>query len=230
VRDFDRPFRALTPGFADLMLDAPYRDIFDPPADPLAVLNYYHVRYVLFYSGEVPDNRQGQFRAALRRVLQQPAPELVSEDRALEAWRVPPVEPAGPFLRTDTGWYPIENWEGLGLGRWMGAPAQLYLERPQPVPVTISFVAVSFAKPRRLEVRADDQPVGVFTIAPDRADVTLQLPAARGTTRLLFRSLDGADTPSALTGARDNRSLSIGLTRVRVAVGSGASSALRPPG
>lgn len=214
-RDIERPFRTQTPGFADLIEGKPFRDMVQP-ADPLAVLGYFRVRYVLLYSGDVPPARAEALRATLRRVLGQPGPAHVARDGTLEAWRVPPAPAPGAFLRTGAGWYPLESWTGLGPGRWMGATADLYLERPAAAAVTVAFSALSFGGSRRLEVRAGDAVLDTFTVTPKVGEIRLRLPAAAGATRLTLRSLDGTISPREAAGLADNRQLSVGLARVRV--------------
>jgi hypothetical protein len=223
-RDLDRPFRSNTPGFADLSLNRPFVDIFEPMVDPLAALNYFRVRYILLYRGEVRDDEPGRrLQAAIRQLLRQTAPAMTTADQALEAWRVPPREVPLAFLRTGRGWHPVERWQANSYRRWMAEEAEWHLERSVDVPVTIDFVAVSYAKPRRIEVRADDQVLGVYTIRPELMPVTLHLPAGSGTTRLTFRSLDGIDIPNEWqpnAGTRDSRALSVAMTQVHVTPGA----------
>ena len=89
------------------------------------------------------------------------------------------TSPPGPFLRADRGWFPIESLPALGRTRWMGEQARLYLERPLPAPATVRLIAVSYATPRRIEVRADDAPVGVFTVPTEPTEIVFSLaPAA----------------------------------------------------
>jgi hypothetical protein len=219
-RDVEHPFRTNTPGFADLALARPFRDIFEAAPDPLAVLEYYRVRYILLYRGEVSDDPAGRaFLANLRQVLRQSAPTFVSEDGALEAWHVPPATLATAFLRADQGWFPVETWPTLGRTRWMGQQALLYLERPRPVTATIRFVAVSYAVPRRLEVLAGNQVLGTFTVLTEPTDIVVTVPPAAGSTRLTLRSLDGTDSPANHGNPRDARHLSIALARVRLTEG-----------
>jgi hypothetical protein len=215
-RDVERPFRGQTPGFAELTHGQPYHDMFTPEPDPLSVLTYYHVRYVLLYADELPPQQANALRANLRRLLRQDGPALVGPDGALEAWRVPPAPLPAPFLRAGTGWHPLEEWTGRGPSRWMTEQAELYLERPTAQAVTIAFTVHSFAAPRRLEVRADNALIGVYPLTPTPGEVRLTLPPASGSTRLTLRSLDGAITPAAASGARDDRLLSFGLSGVRV--------------
>ena len=223
-RDVERPFRTQTPGFADLMTGRPYYDFVEPAPPPLAALNYFHVRYVLLYAGDVQADKAENLRKTLRRVLEQPSPAHVSPDGEVEAWRVPDVPMPGPFLRAGAGWHPPEDWTGLGMGRWMATSADLYLERPVAEEVTVAFTALSFAAPRRLEVRADGVVIGVYTITPTPEAIQIHLPVAARTTRLTLRSLDGATSPEAVSGARDSRQLSIGLAGVRVLLASAASA------
>jgi hypothetical protein len=122
-------------------------------------------------------------------------------------------------LRTGSGWHPVERWQVSSYRRWMADEAEWYLERTEDVAVTIDFVAVSYGKPRRLEVRADDRVLGVYTIRPELMPVTLQIAAGTGTTHLAFRSLDGTDVPSEVqpnARTRDSRALSVAMTQVRV--------------
>jgi hypothetical protein len=223
ARDIERPFRAQTPGFADLAQSEPYEDIFAPAPDPLAVLNYYHVGYILYYRGELREEvpREDDLRetidVALRRVLGQPGPALVSADGALEAWRTPRVEPPAAFLRAGRGWQSVEETLEAERFRWIGEAAELTVERAQAMPAMLTFVARSLGEPRRLEVRDGERVLGVYTIGEEGpTEVRLPLPAASGATRLILRSLDGVASPDEYGLPDDDRQLSVALSDVRL--------------
>lgn len=215
VRLPEPPLRANTPGFADLVTGRPYRDIFTPAPAPLAALNALHVRYVLFYPAEVPERQRERYRRTLRAVLQQAAPAHTSADGLLEAWRVPAVA-APPFLRVGPGWHAVEDWVDRGASRWMGQEATLVLERPRPTAAAITFTAVAYARPRRLEILADGQRAGLVDIGLGPTTATVRLPDGQGAAHLTLRSLDGADTPLDLDGTLDDRRLSIRLAGVQL--------------
>ncbi|MCC6629151.1 MAG: hypothetical protein IT340_17315, partial [Chloroflexi bacterium] len=216
-REVERPFRTNTPGFVDLGTARPLRDIFEAMPDPLAVLNYFHVRYVLVYRGEVLDDAPGRaLLTSLRRVLRQSAPALTSADGALEAWGVPPAALTEPFMRADRGWWPVETIPQLGRTRWMGERSLLVLERPRLTPVTVEFTAVSYQEPRRIEVRAGDRVLDVVTVTPAPHDFVVTVPADLGSTHLTLTSLDGVDSPALHGNEHDQRDLSVAVARVRL--------------
>ena len=99
----------------------------------------------------------------------------------------------------------------------MGAIAELYVERREPAAATLTFEARSLGEPRRLEVRAGATVLGTFVV-DDKGEtqVRVPLPAGRGATPLILRSLDGAATPEELGLAEDDRPLSVALSDVRL--------------
>jgi hypothetical protein len=216
VRLPEPPLRSTTAGFTDLATAPPPRDIVEPTPDPLAALAALRVRYILFYPEEVPERRRERYWQALRAVLGQERPTLVSADGRLEAWRVPDVV-GPPFLRIGEDWHDIEDWTGRGPARWMGPEATLILERPRPMAATITFTALAFARPRLLEVRVADQPAVILVIGTEPTPATVRVPAGQGPARLTLRSLDGADSPLDLGESPDNRRLSVLLTDVQLA-------------
>lgn len=113
----------------------------------------------------------------------------------------------------------------LAMGRWLRMMASR--SRGDGVPcrregrgwaaATVTFTAVSFSRPRRLEVRADDAPLGTVEVRTAPVEHHLALPAGQGTTHPTLRSLDGTASPLAVAGTPDDRRLSVGLARVRLA-------------
>jgi hypothetical protein len=209
------PLRASTPGFADLARDRPYQDIVQPPPDPLQALNLFHVRYVLFYPAEAPARERERYRRALQRVLGQTGPADVSADGQLEAWRVPAVAVTEPLLRAGEGWFPVETWPGVGTGRWLRGKGTLYLERPRPAAVTLTFTAVSFGRPHHLVVEAGDRVVATLPVTPRAARLSLTLPPGQGRTVLRLRTVEGV-SPADQTALGDKRPLTVGLADVSV--------------
>jgi hypothetical protein len=98
VRLPEPPLRSTTAGFTDLVTAPPPRDIVEPTPAALAALAALRVRYIFFYPDEIPARQRERYWQALRAVLGQERPTLLSADGRLEAWRVPEVV-GPPFLR-----------------------------------------------------------------------------------------------------------------------------------
>jgi hypothetical protein len=209
------PLRANTPGFADLVQDRAYRDIARPAVEPLAALNAFHVRYVLFYPGEVPERELAGYRRRLERVLGQPGPAYVAADGQLEAWRVPIVVDVAPFLRIGDGWQRVENWDGVGAGRWLRDEGEAHLEALGGRGATLHLLAVSFARPRTLEVRLDGELLAVEAVGTTPTPVTVTLPPGRERATLTFEAREGVNARDQ-EAFGDKRPLTIGIAEIEL--------------
>jgi hypothetical protein len=208
------PFEG-APLFRQFARLGPATDITYDDWHPLArsVLSYYRVGYVLLEKARLEEPRQFQAAQALVAEVLGPS-EPAYEDDELVAYRVEwgAIE---PFLRLGQGWHEVEE-QAWGTFRWIQQDrAELYIVLPGESNPTLSFQAISFLRPRRLEVVQDGTVVATLEVGVELGpyQVPLHLPA--GETRLELRA-DGYDVPAAVGAGTDPRPLSIGFSEVRI--------------
>jgi hypothetical protein len=91
--------------------------------------------------------------------------------------------------------------------RWMAEHARLGLMTPESTSVALQLTAQAFARPRRVRISLQGQPLAVITIRAERSRYEIgPLDIQRGVSVLELESLDAADSPP-----HDPRRLSIAL-------------------
>jgi hypothetical protein len=183
----------------------------------LALLGHYQIEYIVLERGRLIE--EGDL-AATERLVQEvlgPAghdgrPDY--DDGTLVAYRVP-HEPSGAFLRLGDGWHEVEE-QSWGPFRWINRDrAEVWAILPEEVTLQFDFQAVSFLRPRRLDILLNGTPATSFEVqtALQPYSVTLSLPA--GENRLELRA-DGYDVPTEVGAGDDTRPVSIGFSEVRL--------------
>jgi hypothetical protein len=155
------------------------------------------------------------YRRRLERVLGQPGPAYVAADGQLEAWRVPVVADVAPFLRIGDGWQRVENWDGVGAGRWLRDEGEAHLEALGGRGATLHLLAVSFARPRTLEVRLDGELLAVEAVGTTPTPVTVTLPPGRERATLTFEAREGVNARDQ-EAFGDKRPLTIGIAEIEL--------------
>ncbi len=210
------PF-AGAPLFRQLAQLSPAGDILYDDWRSLAgsVLHHYNIDFIVLEKARLQEEGLLQkARALVEEALGGRSPD--EEDEDLIVYRVPPLEEDAlrPFFRLGRGWYEVEE-RPWGPFRWMERDrAELFVIRPQAGPTTIELQAVSFLRPRRLDVIWEGKPIASCSIGMtfQRCRFGVDLPA--GETRLELRS-EGYDIPREAGVGDDPRPLSIGFSVVR---------------
>jgi hypothetical protein len=192
-----------------------------PVDSPLGVLATYGVTVIVVYRPPYyrPDAEDGPppNEALMRRRVQQllgvAGPNWEDEVGAL--YRVPVAAPT-PVLALGEGWHAVEPWAG-GRMRWMTAEGHIRLDRAVDRPITLTFTAWSFRRPRVVEVLLGDRPLTTVTVSPDPKPYAIDLPPGASPALIAFRATDGADTPASLGLGADPRPLSIAVADLRAA-------------
>jgi hypothetical protein len=218
-READTAFLAHAPVLGDLMRRASQPDIL-PALNPRAVLATYRVTAIVVYRPPYyrPDEpaepllSEPAQRQRVQQVVGLAGPTW--EDATGAIYRVPPTAPV-PVLALAAGWHAPEAWPG-GWMRWTHAAADLRLDRPRHEPVTISFTAWSFQRPRTLAVLLDGRPLTTVPLTPDPRLVAISLPPGAGAARVTLHTTEGAETPASLGLGADSRPLALGIAHLQV--------------
>ncbi len=189
------------------------RDITYDDWRPLAasVLHHYHVGYIVLERGRLEE--QGQW-AGTRQLVQEvlAAEQPAYADGELEAYPVPEGS-IEPFIALGSGWHEVEE-QPWGPFRWMDRDrAVAYLIAPEAQTTTLSFQAVGFLRPRRLEIVRDGQTVSTLEVSTALQPYSLTLALPAGETRLELRA-DGYDVPREVGAGDDPRAVSVGFSRM----------------
>ncbi|MDQ2806146.1 MAG: hypothetical protein M3Z04_04385 [Chloroflexota bacterium] len=218
VRDYyledSSPFHS----FLDLE-PQPQPDIV-PPLDPLAVLNYYRIPYVVAYKADesyLSAADRNQVLAYARSLFPDPAAQ-VQDDGQLTAYRVPPLSNPPPLIWVGAGWQPVEH-DSRRIWRWSkGQAAYLQLLNQTPLHGPLRFVSATIVGQAQLTVRLDDTLLGtVHLVAGEQLYDLGAVTVPPGEHTLTF-SADSPPHPANEAGgaANDRRLLDFLLTAVQL--------------
>jgi hypothetical protein len=143
-------------------------------------------------------------------------PTYVAADGGARALAVPVVATVPPGLRIGDGWQRVETWDGVGMGRWLRGEGEAHLESLGGRAVTLRFLAVSFARPRTLEVRLGGELLAVAPVGVSPAPVTVTVPPGRDRATVTFEAREGVNSRDQ-ADLDDKRPLTIGLAEIEVA-------------
>ncbi len=147
----------------------------------------------------------------------------VAEDNIAAIYKVKPVLPGSVaserFMQVGSSWYALEEGPGMSF-RWMaGESAELCAYQGAPVTGALHFQAVSFLKPRRVQVRVRGQLLLETIVPADGAFhqyATPDLVWPRGHQLVRVTTPDGSDIPGDVGQGDDTRRLSLGIADVRI--------------
>ena len=225
-REPPKTFLERAPVLSDLMRPSDAPEIVRVDS-PLGVLAAYGVTAIVIYrppyyrpeAVDGPPPNEALMRQRVQQLLRAAGPDWEDETGAL--YRVPAAAPT-PVVALGEGWHAVEPWAG-GRMRWMTAEGSLRLDRSPDRPVTLTFTAWSFGRPRGVAVLIGDRPLTTLTVSPDPKPYAIELPPGASPALIELRATDGADTPASLgLGAGSARPLDRG--------GRSAGRGWRPPG
>jgi hypothetical protein len=210
---------APSPFFPFIELNTHPKPDIVPPLDPFAVLNYYHMRYVVVYKEdegyETPQDHT-VVAAYVHYLFPDPA-AIVQDDAQLTAYRVPERENK-PMIWVSSGWYPAETQNGQ-TWRWSdGQQASLHVLTQTPLTWHLQFAAASFRGTAHLEIAVNGRAVKTIDIRPDTQSYdagVIQVPA--GNNEISFRTDAPARSPSEVgSNPLDTRKLGFLLTGLQL--------------
>jgi hypothetical protein len=158
-------FARYTPGVRELEGAAPIPDDIVRPGWPEAGqrgLAAYGIRYVTL---DLNSDKDDYFAIVRDHAAQLGLGAPIVADAALEVYQRPESWPVGPLGFLGAGWQGLERQPPYRW-RWMGEQAELRLFNPldQPVRVTLSLNAASYAQPRELVLQLGATALGRLPI------------------------------------------------------------------
>lgn len=132
-----------------------------PQLNPIAVLNYYNIKYVVEYQKEA--------NAELKAYLQKLFPITTTptyKDAQLTAYKVPDMPQTSPLVWLgNTGWYQPETGSG-GLWRWSKGVSNLYILNKTSLLLHLKFKAATLVGNAHLVIKVNGVGLKSFDLLP----------------------------------------------------------------
>jgi hypothetical protein len=190
------------------------KDIFNQNSSETAqsTLNYYDVRYIVLHTNLLT-NEQLEFAEHLLQSNLNTDPIIYKND-SLIVYKVPTTS-IKPIITLDAGWHGLENWSETPT-RWTTDDATLFTHTNDNCTVTMSLQALSFHRPRTVEIYANDQLVQRTTVPTSFSHISIPIQLHKGENTIRFHVPEGAERPCDIPelNNRDTRRLSVAVQNV----------------
>jgi len=115
------------------------------------------------------------------------------------------------------GWHDSENWNGT-LARWMDGDAAITIYSEENCTAHLSFQALSFVRPRSLELSSGTFPEVWLNVTTKSANLTQSIRLTRGQNLIKFRVPEGCEKPCNIPelNSSDCRCLSLAIRNLNV--------------
>ncbi|MHB8117575.1 MAG: ArnT family glycosyltransferase [Methanothrix sp.] len=116
-----------------------------------------------------------------------------------------------------SGWHGSENWNGT-LTRWMDSDAAIIVYSELNRSANLSFLALSFARPRSLALSSEALPEVRLNVTTKLANLTQPIHLTRGQNMIKFRIPEGCEKPCDIPelNSSDCRCLSVAVQNLNV--------------
>jgi hypothetical protein len=116
-----------------------------------------------------------------------------------------------------SGWHGPENWNGI-IARWMDADAKIIVYSDENRSANLSFQALSFARPRSLQLSMEATPEVILNVTTKFANHTQPIRLTRGQNLIGFRSPEGCEKPCDMPelNSSDCRCLSVAVQNLNI--------------
>ena len=116
-----------------------------------------------------------------------------------------------------SGWHGPENWNGI-IAHWMDADAKIIVYSDENRSANLSFQALSFARPRSLELSLEATPEVMLNVTTKFANQTQPIRLTRGQNLIGFRSPEGCEKPCDMPelNSSDCRCLSVAVQNLNI--------------
>jgi len=128
------------------------------------------------------------------------------------------------FILSDDGWYDLENWTNTSI-RWMQGSATLIINSDRDRTASLSFKALSFYRPRTLEIYSGESLVARSSVLTSFVNVSAPIRLIKGTNIVRLHTLEGCERPcdKPELNSLDDRCLSIAVQNVTLTEGKSGS-------
>lgn len=181
------------------------------------ILNAYRLRYVLIHKDQLRPWEATDLLLATARAL--PDNLIVRDDASVRVYQIPQRAAAGTVVGFGRGWYPPERRAGTGEWfRWTQGAATLSITLldDAPRPARMRAFVFAYARPITLDVLVDGTLAQTITVPVGGLTIDLPISLRRGYNGVELRAREPALRPVDLSGARDNRLLSFGVSALEV--------------
>jgi len=194
------------------------------------ILNYYNIKYIILHKELMDEEQFNSANAILQRCIKEdPA---IYEHNTKRTWKGQPYsvndtmivyevkkQPLKTFIPSNEGWHHLENWDGTAT-RWMSDDATLMIYSDENRTADLSFQALSFYRPRTLEIYVNDLP-HIWAEVPTEGFVMVKAPPIslnEGANIIRFQVPEGCERPCDIPELenRDSRCLSVAVQNVAI--------------
>lgn len=193
--------------------------VIQPPvlSRTIDILNAYDLRYVLIHKDQLRPWEAADLLAATSRAL--PDNLIVLDDASVRVYQIPQRAARGTAVGFGGGWYSPEQRAGTAEWfRWTRGAAILSITRfgAAPRPVELRAFVFAYGRPIALDVLLDGKLASTITVPVGGVTIAVPTTLSHGYNGVELRAREPALRPVDLTGARDNRSLSFGVSALEV--------------
>lgn len=133
-----------------------YEDILNQNVTDIcpSVLNYYNIRYIVLHEDRMNSDKLSSVNQFLQMSIG--APFLIYENDSIVVYKIKTDSISKNLIMSlGASWHGLEDWGGTPT-RWMENDATLIIESEEDRTAVLSFQAISFYRPRTLEMYAGD--------------------------------------------------------------------------
>ncbi|WP_231592246.1 hypothetical protein [Methanosarcina sp. Kolksee] len=211
-----RNFELNTPVVRELTYLQSTDDILDQDIDQVgtSILNYYNISYIVLHTNYMNDTEIDFAEKLIQMNLN--AERKTYEKDSLIVYHVK-KEPLKSFMVLKDGWNSLETLN-LEPARWISNNATILVYSNSSRNATLNFNALSFQRPRTLEVYNGKTLQDRQTISTELSRLSVPISLKEGENLILLHVPEGADIPSNIPELKneDSRELSIEVQNVRL--------------
>lgn len=184
-----------------------------------SLLSSYNIRYIIIHKKDITREEFAYLENLSRSILNDTP---VYDNEELLVYKVKKVQGAIQYMACGDGFYNAERWDDGYIWRWMDNDAKLLIVNmdEHDINANITLSVVSFAKPRRLEVRANSITMRSISVPqqPKEEITILNVTLHHGTNVVEFHTSEELVTISSVLHNNDTRRVGLALSNVSLEV------------
>lgn len=203
------------------------------------ILNYYHIKYILLHDNNLLKNQSSSLIDFLESIPKEKlfvdqymtkeesnsAKTLLKsgivesatsyENGSMIVYKIK-EQPLRPFITLQSGWYGLENWGKPT--RWMNDEAVIRVYSDGNKSLNLSLTAISFHRPRTLEIYANNNMLIRETVATGFRTLATPIQLEKGGTLIRLHVSEGCERPIDIKELDDDdsRCLSMAIQNITI--------------
>ncbi len=177
-----------------------------------SILNHYNIRYIILHENSLPRDHI-IFVDNLLKNISKKEPEIYKED-GLIVYTIEKSQPKS-FMLIQENWVRFTEFEGHGFA-WISNNATIFSYTPESRESNLSFIVLSYYKPRTLQIYLNDQLIYEQIIETNFTKVYLPIRLKEGGNMIKFYTPNDCQRPIDIPEINDKvtECLSLGFTNV----------------